>query len=1197
VSAGAKSGGAESTAKDFLAAYGGAFGVPSSRSGYTTSGVSTENGRTYVRLSQTYNGLPVFAASSVVQLNALGISCVYTDIMRDPSMFDSGAVSLSPAMTAEKAKEAAISQIADAEKVSEQSLRAGDAKRYVFDPAVVSREGNPTIAWMTLVQSSDKAIVEVVLIDGHTGTMLYHYPLNHPAQNRKIYDTESIFPPQLNLVRSEGENPCGIIDADNAYDCLGDAYAFYWQHHHRDSYDDQGGTLSATVHYCEPGDCPMANAMWMSPLPPGYEYYYYEQNHIYFGDGYTVDDVAAHELTHGVTDYTSQLLYEDQSGAMNEGFSDIWGEFIDLTNGRGSDTEADRWYMGEDLPDGPGRYMKDPTVFGSPDRVGSRYYYTGTGDNGGVHYNSGVINKLCYLITDGDTFNGYTVEGIGLDKAAKLFYECQAHLLTQSSDFLDLYYALGQATLNLEYTFEERLNIQAAAKAVEIAPLYDTAVLSTFRGIPTYNSYGQPVNAMMWENPASGYFKQVILVRNTDHFPMDPDDGVALYRGRQQSYLDTAVVAGKTYYYTLFADLYIGFPTSLRARVTAGGAVPDFLSEYFYEGQYSFMASKPLDLDFTQITFYPTGAPSAPLGGTASYGDYSQYTATIRRNVYQFPVAREDEHGGAFELPMENDAILNLNLTDPFPFFGVPRRTVCLASNGYISFSMPTWNVQNFPSMASHFSLPRISPLFADLDPLSGGEIWCRFLDDRIVVTWDNVPEWLEGVNPPRISMNSVQAELFYSGQIRFTYLGVDATSAVVGISDGSGTPMDPADVFSNVRSVDMSCDFTSLPTRALMPYMEPVPLMLADAGKEVAFDVKSVMPPGTGVPVLTAEWDGPQPTIPFIDNGNGTGRFQWLTNEADHGDYTLRLLATAGAMQCYEDVFLHIGLTEALPEALNIKMKSGNLVEDPTQDRIINYGSDLEVEYDYYHPLALENVYYQEGATEVSWYKNGQFLNGYWNVRKVPAQAIKPGDTWYCTVTPCTIYGESGPIRGMTRRSPTVTVLALPEILNVVRPEDIPAGFNPDDLPLTDVPVPSGPCEGGTKIVLLGRRLSGTVTVQIGGIDAEEVHVINDSRVEVVTPAHIPSGEANGQPIPEQVVVNSSTGIGRYAEGFIFEAGGTIKNDADVNKDGKVNVLDVQLVIRAVLDETKSSLPVDVNIDGQINAADIQTVVNVVLK
>src|SRR6185369_6471708 len=92
-----------------------------------------------------------------------------------------------------------------------------------------------------------------------------------------------------------------------------------------------------------------------------------------YGNGYaSADDVVGHELTHAVTERTAGLFYYMQSGALNESFSDIFGETIDLgsTVGGGNDTLAARWLLGEDLLIGAIRNMSDPTVFGDPSRVG-----------------------------------------------------------------------------------------------------------------------------------------------------------------------------------------------------------------------------------------------------------------------------------------------------------------------------------------------------------------------------------------------------------------------------------------------------------------------------------------------------------------------------------------------------------------------------------------------------------------------------------------------------------------------------------------------------------------------------------------------------------------------------------------------------------------------------------------------------------
>ena len=217
----------------------------------------------------------------------------------------------------------------------------------------------------------------------------------------------------------------------------GDTYDFYFNRFGRDSLNGSGLTLNNTVDYCDPSQpCPYANAFW-------------DGQQMVYGDGYAAgDDVVGHELTHGVTDFTSHLFYYAQSGAINESMSDVFGEAIDLTNGAGSDTPAARWKLAEDVPDfAPNglRNMKNPGLFGDPDRMQSPNYTADPNetDVGGVHTNSGVNNKADYLMTDGDTFNGHTVQGIGIDKSARIYYEVNTAMLTSASDYADLANALA----------------------------------------------------------------------------------------------------------------------------------------------------------------------------------------------------------------------------------------------------------------------------------------------------------------------------------------------------------------------------------------------------------------------------------------------------------------------------------------------------------------------------------------------------------------------------------------------------------------------------------------------------------------------------------------------------------------------------------------------------------------------------------
>ena len=234
------------------------------------------------------------------------------------------------------------------------------------------------------------------------------------------------------------------------------------QHHNRFSLDGHGMQVMNSVHY----GTNYGNSFWA-----GYW--------AVFGDKQVSDDIVGHELTHGVTEYTSRLFNFYQSGAISESFSDLWGEFIDQTNGAGFDTPSAKWLIGEDTK--TFRSMANPPAYNQPDRMTSNKYQLGNlidvdfnyFDSGGIHTNSGVNNKAVYLMTDGGSFNGYTVAGLGLDKVAAIYYEAQTHLLVSGSNYEDLYYALHQACVNViggpeGVTLANCAEVQKALDAVEM---------------------------------------------------------------------------------------------------------------------------------------------------------------------------------------------------------------------------------------------------------------------------------------------------------------------------------------------------------------------------------------------------------------------------------------------------------------------------------------------------------------------------------------------------------------------------------------------------------------------------------------------------------------------------------------------------------------------------------------------------------
>ncbi|MCP1124326.1 M4 family metallopeptidase [Bacillus sp. 3103sda1] len=239
-------------------------------------------------------------------------------------------------------------------------------------------------------------------------------------------------------------------DTDNVFNAKSDAaavdahyyagvtYNYYKNTFNRNSYNDAGAPLKSTVHYGKNYN----NAFWN-----GSQMVYGD------GDGSTFIafsggiDVVGHELTHAVTEYSSNLIYQNESGALNEAFSDIFGTLIEYYDNRNPD-----WEVGEDIytPGQAGdalRSMSDPTKYGDPDHYSKRY--TGTSDNGGVHTNSGIINKAAYLLANGGTHYGVTVNGVGKDKVGAIYYRANTVYLTESATFSQARAALVQAAADL----------------------------------------------------------------------------------------------------------------------------------------------------------------------------------------------------------------------------------------------------------------------------------------------------------------------------------------------------------------------------------------------------------------------------------------------------------------------------------------------------------------------------------------------------------------------------------------------------------------------------------------------------------------------------------------------------------------------------------------------------------------------------
>jgi Zn-dependent metalloprotease len=417
-------------------------------------------GRTIVRFQQAYDGIPVVGGELVVQLNPdQDVLSVHGEVAPDLDL------STSPSLDAGSAQDLSRRAVAKWYGMDAARLVVSEPELWVYEPSLVGPgRGSPALVWRLEVTPVDLLpLRELVLVDAARGSVPLHFNQLPTVKFRQTFTANNgTFLPGSQLCSESAPCNSGDPHAVSAHQHAGDVYDFYASHHGRDSYDDLGGFIISTVHY----DVDYYNAFW-------------DGSRLVYGDGCNypaADDVVAHEFTHGVTDHSSELFYYYQSGAINESLSDVWGELVDQTNDSGNDLPSVKWVLGEDITGpgcGPIRNMKNPPAFGDPDRMKSPHYYTGSGDDGGVHANSGINNKAAFLMTDGGNFNGRTVTGLGVDKVAKIYYEVQTNLLVSGSDYADLYDALNQACSNLVgsdgITSADCQEVRDAADAVEMS--------------------------------------------------------------------------------------------------------------------------------------------------------------------------------------------------------------------------------------------------------------------------------------------------------------------------------------------------------------------------------------------------------------------------------------------------------------------------------------------------------------------------------------------------------------------------------------------------------------------------------------------------------------------------------------------------------------------------------------------------------
>jgi Zn-dependent metalloprotease len=437
-------------ALSFLSLAGGVPGVLDPGAELQLKRTSTDAaGNTHVHLDQVHLGLPVFGARLVVHMNERGIFGVNGVFVPDL-----GALTAKSALATETLRATAL--LAAGKLHPDHALQL-QSERFLYyrSGLLEGHAGKTYLAYEAMIAGAPGAAIrERIILNAVNGAVINRIDEVHTLLHRQIYTP--LYHNILVLDEGDASAPAdppftgdvvpssrgADLPQNNLYIFAGGTYELYRALFGREGYDDGAKPPEAQRQesvYLVNENCP--NAYW-------------DGTSTNYCPGFDADDVVSHEWSHAYTEYTHGLVYQWQSGALNEAYSDIFGETYDLVNGIEGPlgvtlTEGEyyenggsRWVIGEDLSEVAAalllRDMWDPDAFPSPSPgsvITSPNYYCDSGDAGGVHTNSGVPNHTFAMLVDGKTYNGVVIPAIGLIKAAHIYFHAETHYQTPTTNF------------------------------------------------------------------------------------------------------------------------------------------------------------------------------------------------------------------------------------------------------------------------------------------------------------------------------------------------------------------------------------------------------------------------------------------------------------------------------------------------------------------------------------------------------------------------------------------------------------------------------------------------------------------------------------------------------------------------------------------------------------------------------------------
>ena len=419
-----------------------------------------ELGKSHTDFNQTINGIKVYGTRLIIHSNITNSSL--------NSLNATGNVyAISGSLAVDSAASNSFAMISGNDNGLQAKSFAQQLGNITSKPElsyVYLDTGETKLAWrmeVTWDNGPEDFGRDFMFFDAVTSELVARHPQVHSAKSRRTYTLNGGSSNQApgTLLCTDNQSCGGNQAAQRAHDGASYVYDYYSTKHGRDSLNGNGMTMISSV------DLGQANAYWTGSQM------IYGQAGGGFDKDFTSDfDVIGHEFTHGLTQYTAGLVYQNESGALNEAWSDIFGVSAEAYR-NGVTTSS--WLLGDGLYNQQGkalRYMDNPTQ----DNSSKDYYperYTGSADNGGVHWNSGIANLAYVLLVDGGIHprnkTTVTVPSIGMAKAEKIFYRALTTYMSSNTNFSGARTATANAANDL-YGATEKAAVECAWGAVGV---------------------------------------------------------------------------------------------------------------------------------------------------------------------------------------------------------------------------------------------------------------------------------------------------------------------------------------------------------------------------------------------------------------------------------------------------------------------------------------------------------------------------------------------------------------------------------------------------------------------------------------------------------------------------------------------------------------------------------------------------------